>query len=845
MSPIRSFKVLPVCLAIAALAPVAHAADAPPAPQASAATATPAAAVTSEAVATAKSTAASRAQNEADKTTLNAVVVTGTAQNTGQKKLATSFSITTASEEQIKQAAPSSTADLLKIVPGIYVETSGGSAGANVEVRGFPTGGDAPYLTMQLDGVPLYPASSLFFLENSSLFRLDNTIERVEVLRGGPSTIWSTGQAGATANFIQKKGSETPEGSIGYTVGTGGLQRFDIYYGGKLSDNWYISGGGFYRTSTGVRDTQYPSDDGGQASINLTRKLDNGELSLWGRSTRDKNTFFTPIPYTTNDNGKTINGYPGIDPLTGALQGNANRFVNIQTTPGSTPGTMNIDMADGRGLTSSMYGIDYNQKFGKWSISDKAGYMSASTPTRALFTGSTPQSLGAYINGQIATANGSAPVLAAAGRAATAGTASYVQGGGAITDMNQQVIDVGMWNVDMDETAFTNDARISRELDGGHTLTFGMYNANYTLRQNWSLGNNMLMTAQSNALPINVTLNNGVQVTRNGIDSGAGVLDARLNGQNNAFTIADEWQVNKQLRIDGGVRWEQQRVTGGFDGGSARGDLDSNPLTLFNNNSSWLTGVFTPVDVTFNKTSTTLGAAYLINDNLNTFVRLNTGGRFPNLDEVGVGGVRVMEDTRQYEIGIKAADKNYSLFLTAFRNTFVGQTQIVTNADGSQTIYNLGSAANGIEFEGAFRPIKGLELSIGGDWAIGKYNDGGPYDGNQVLRQPKFQARFSPSYRFDSDWGSTKLFATVAYIGDRYADIQNQQPLPAYTTLDAGIVVDTNDFEFRVTGTNLTNAIGLTEGNVRTLGSGTNGQGVFLARGIFGRAIQVSLTKHF
>jgi hypothetical protein len=54
---------------------------------------------------------------------LEAVVVTGTARREGVRKLEAGFSITTATEEQIKQAAPTSTADILKTVPGVFVET--------------------------------------------------------------------------------------------------------------------------------------------------------------------------------------------------------------------------------------------------------------------------------------------------------------------------------------------------------------------------------------------------------------------------------------------------------------------------------------------------------------------------------------------------------------------------------------------------------------------------------------------------------------------------------------------------------------------------------------------------
>lgn len=778
---------------------------------------------------------------------MDAVVVTGTASHAGQKLLSTTFSISSISEEGIKEAAPSSTADLLKIVPGIFVESSGGTAGANISVRGFPTSGDAPYVTMQLDGVPMYPAATLSFMENSSLFRLDDTVERVEVLRGGPSPIWSNGQAGATANFIQKRGSDQSEGSLRYTTGTGGLQRVDVYYGGKLSEGWYISGGGFYRTSTGVRDTQYPADEGGQFSLNLTRRIDGGgSLNLWARASSDKNTFFTGIPLTSSNGGTKVGSFPGLDALTGALQGSALRNVMLETTPGATPGTMKVDLADGRGLQSTMVGLDFNKKFGDWTFSDRAGYMSGKVPTKALFTGGAPATLASYISGKVTDANGNAAVLAAAGSPATGGTASYLDGR-AISDMNQPVMSAGIWSVDKDVRAFTNDARLNRELAGGHTLSLGLYLASYSSNDLWYLGNGMLMTAQHHAQPINVTLNNGVKVTRNGFDGASFYsLDANYSGNNVAATVADEWKVNRDLRLDVGARWERERITGSV-GQPLSGDLDGNPLTLYNNNASYLSGTYKPVDFNQSKTSYTAGAGYMLSEQVNTFVRINSGLRFPSFDDLRDGN-RAVETVKQYEIGLKAASRNYSLFLTAFHNDFKGQPQTQFLADGTQLNFLLGSKTNGIEFEGLLRPLmdfRGFELTVGGNWIKAEYVDSGSLSGLQVQRQPKFQARLSPSYRINTGWGSAKVFATYSVVGKRFGDVQNQQPLPRYNTLDAGVITNLGDFELRLTGSNLTNQIGITEGNARVVGAGTTAQGVFIGRPIFGRSVQLSLAAAF
>src|SRR5689334_18612903 len=102
------------------------------------------------------------------------VVVTATA--TSVRKLDASYTIVTADAEQIRRANAKSTADLLKISPGIWPESTGGQTGANIEVAGFPTGGDAPYFTVQLNGSPLYGMPTLSFFEQSTLVRLDDTI---------------------------------------------------------------------------------------------------------------------------------------------------------------------------------------------------------------------------------------------------------------------------------------------------------------------------------------------------------------------------------------------------------------------------------------------------------------------------------------------------------------------------------------------------------------------------------------------------------------------------------------------------------------------------------------------
>ncbi|HEY1873838.1 MAG TPA: TonB-dependent receptor plug domain-containing protein, partial [Steroidobacteraceae bacterium] len=173
---------------------------------------------------------------------LQEVVVTASAQ--GVKKLDASYNIVTVDQDLIKQANPKSTADLLKVSPGIWPESSGGQTGANIEVAGFPSGGDAPFFTNMIEGMPLYGMPSLSFMDSSSLFRVDDTIDRVEVVQGGPGALFGPAQMGASANFILKRGTEQTTGSAGVTYGNEGLWRIDTNVGFKVADGWYGTVGG-------------------------------------------------------------------------------------------------------------------------------------------------------------------------------------------------------------------------------------------------------------------------------------------------------------------------------------------------------------------------------------------------------------------------------------------------------------------------------------------------------------------------------------------------------------------------------------------------------------------------
>ena len=788
-----------------------------------------------------------RTKDEKDLTQTQQVVVTGNARRGGILKKEAGYSITTADAEQIKDAAPTDTADLLKIVPGVFVETTGGQAGANIRVRGFPEAGDSPYATIQMNGSPIYAAPSLSFIEGSSLFRIDDTIERVEVLRGGTSPIYGSGQPGVSVNFVQRKGTDAPEGDIRLTAGdkgTGGLRRVDGYYSGKLADKWYMTIGGFYESSNGQRNTEFTSDRGGQLSANLSHKLDGGgELEIYARTMSTSAAWYTDVPVTFSADGKSVSPYLGINPRTFTYYDSETRFATVETSPnpGGQPGTTTIDFSKGRGPTLTNLGIVLDQKIGDWAFNSKSGYTSGDAPSDGLVNGGPPQTLASYIASK-ATANGAA-----------GGTGTYVSNGAA-ADPNLMVMEVGAWEVRKKLQSFTEEAHLSKEIFKANTLTLGAYFADYSATDFWNLGNTELMTYENRPRLVDVALSNGAKVSKYGLTSEAGFINSSSwNGRNTALYIADEWKPLDALRLDVGLRREHQSLTG-TKANTTSGDLDGDATTLYDNGGSYISGGSTTYAEHATKTSWTLGANYDFSKQYSAFVRANSGVHLPMFDDVRsntggcANGVNCadVEKITQFELGFNAVTSLYTAYLSLYTNKLKNSQSQAFSVTGVSTSFPSSSQSTGVEFETTVRPVSNFDISFSGDIARAKYVDSGPLTGKKVARMPGSEFRLTPSYRIPTDFGTFRVFGTYTRVAHRYSDAPNTQFLPGYGTLDLGAVANLTDgLDLRLSITNVTNTLGLTEGNPRATGSGLNTSNVAMARPLFQRAIQASVGYSF
>ncbi|RDS85235.1 TonB-dependent receptor [Dyella psychrodurans] len=804
-----------------------------------------------------QSPGAQQQANAKKATTLEQVVVTGTATFGGIKKIDASYSITSMTAQQIKEANPKSAADLLKASPGIYPESSGGQTGANIEVAGFPGGGDAPYATYQLNGIPLYPMSTLSFMENSSLFRLDDTIDRAEIVQGGPSVLYGNGQPGVTANFLLREGTDVPSGDIGFTYGSEGMERLDGFIGFKVADNWYGSIGGWWRRSDGVRDPQFPADNGGSLTATLTRDWDSGSLMFYARTLKDHNQFVTDTPILNPSQGNFSN-YPGFSPLTGTFGSKADQYETIQTTPcftaGCTPGGIPVNLAKGRGADIHILGANFDWDFGNgWSISDKLGFTGGEMNTVSFFsTGNNPTTLAGYIAGE-ETADKLPAGLTA--------TATYTNNGAA-ADMNQNVTTQGLWYVHKVIQAISNEFHVSKELFDGNTLTFGNYTAVYNDHDTWYLGNNMLLQAQNNPNPIAVTLTNGTNTwdlsSPQGFVSGASTaVRERWNGFNTAFFLTDTWKYN-DWTFDGGMRVERQKADGAI-GNTTTGDLDANPYTLYNNGAQYFAPGQSYINYLKTAKSWTLGANYEFNPNMSAYIRVNQGIHFPGFDDLRGLPSTPVQKIKNYEIGFKYQSDWIYADLSAYRRLFYNVPYTITTDTGQQT-FVYGSQSRGVNFTTTVKPIEHTSVTFSGDYMDGHYyryigcvtytaqngtTQCASINGMELQRQPKFQFRLTPAYELPTSWGSIKAWITYEYVGNRYGDLIQQQPLGNFYDLSFGVLANVGQhWSYSVQGTNLTNQIGITEGNARLFGFASS-NGVILARSIEGREVNGQIKYSF
>ena len=733
-----------------------------------------------------ETTSVAAAKKPAEESQIEQIVITGKASGIAGLRVDASYAITNVSAENIEKLNPKSTAELFTLVPGVWSESSGGVAGANVFVRGFPSGGDAPFLTVQMQGVPIFPPPTLSFLENSSMFRLDETVDFMEALRGGSTPVISNGQPGLTTNFILKEGSEETEGLVKLSTSDYGLQRMDAVVSGELADDLYFMMGGYISSSQGVRDAGFNSEEGHQFTLNITKDLDNGSINLYTRQTDDHGVWYLPTPLNV---AGVDNTYTQIGPN--------NRQGTIQFGPDGE--SRSVDFGDGRGWKGSVSGgtvdLDLNND---WKLLYRFNYTQGDANTLGLV----PEA------GAVALSTVADNGLNATG--ATTGT---------LYDGDTMVQQIGRWVVEKELDSFTNDLAVTKTADSAK-YTVGVYSTAFSVKDWWSIGNQAWHVVQSGGEALTgIDCNDNQDSCSWNYD-----IDATGDGTTRALYAAVEVALNEQWTADIGLRNENHTIDYTVDEG--------------------LTGqVSKAVSYDESKIAWTAGVNWMWQKNMGVFARVNKGNKMPFFDDFRdnygafTSGEKLIKEVTQFELGYKWAEQNYSFYATSFYNEVEGDTFVRRPGDPAEVLTN---RAYGVELDFNYFTSVGFSVNLNSTLQKTEITESPTNEGNRAQRQPKWQVRLTPSYGFEAFEGTfASVYGTIASVSERYADNENTVTLAGYTKIDAGLQLElTEQLKTQLSVDNLTDKQGLTEGDPRNPTS-PNG------RYILPRSVTLSMTYQF
>ena len=735
--------------------------------------------------ATNASATATAAEQQADPLKLEQVVVTGTATRTSKMKQ--SLSVSTLDATQLERSGAASAAELLRAVPGVRSESSGGEGNANITVRGVPiSAGGSRYVQFQEDGLPVLLFGDIAFGTADQFLRADYNIERVEVVRGGSASTFATNSPGGLVNFISKTGKEVG-GNIGFNVGLVRKElRLDADYGGKLGAATTFHIGGFQRVGDGGRPAEFNSANGGQIKGNITQALDNGYVRLSFKSLDDRTPSFLPVPVNTV--GGTINTIPGIDPRTAFfITPSLQRDVGLNRDNGLTTSSTR----DGLHIKSTSFGLETQLKLGEgWTLDEKFRRSSNSGRFIALFPSDNGNGA-AFFNGVL-------------------------------------------FNTSLDNMNNTfNDIKLAKAVDvNGGKVTFagGMFNGIQNVAQTWFWNTYRMQLVGQNSQVVNAAGAPSAAPVTSGYNTFGGCCVRNWDVQytQTAPYASVAWEAGP-LNLDASLRRDGQKASGyALQDAAANGGAVPN-VPGFDPATQQL------VNYSVSHTSYSVGANYALNPNLAAFARISDGVSF-SADRLLYGNPLdgstpvSLNKVQQTEAGVKWRNgAGVSVFGTLFNARTTESNFEVTTQKFTNNKYN----ANGLELEASFNSG---DFHLNGGATFTRSRITGSNTASQVSNKPRRQAdlvwQLAPSFSF----GPVDVGASIVGTTKSFGDDDNKITMPGYTVVNAFANYQlSSSAQVSLGVNNLMNTLGYTE---------VEGDG-HAARAVNGRSARATLKYSF
>ena len=764
---------------------------------------------------------------------LDEVVVTGVFDK--RTALNSSIAITTLSTVQIDKIAVSSSADLLKNVPGVFVNTSLGEIRSTVYSRGVTTGDNEGsngynYVSIQEDGLPV--TNALFGNFGPDFFlRVDANTSKLEAVRGGSASITGANAPGGIFNYISKTGGENFGGEVRVKYGLEGngsnpYYRADFNIGGPLAKNLYYNVGGFYRQSDGPQYPGYSSNFGGQIKGNLLYKYDGGSLKLLVKYLDDHNLTAEGIPTT---NYTDLTPAVGFSNTSSVLPAAFSVSANIPTK-----GNVSYNPSDLWHSKDNSVGLNWEQNFGDgWKFTNNARFatksMEAFTPLSTVSSialdnivtyfilGSLNPGIGQIIPGTYSITQGGKEIMSVLSHSGFDYTVTSNSAPGSALSPNSLFFTPLIYNKNQ-SNEFVDQFNFNKKISNMTFNIGGFYGYSSIDRVQGSMGVS-LNTIQNHPQTVGITLKdpggkvyqitNPQGIVNVGADQGWGLVKSAQTQL--ALYFGHTWEINDKLTFDWGLRYESVNIKGYSAPGVvvpvANGGADGNPLTLYDNNTT-AEGTHFNYDNTLNYLSYSGALNYKLSDNSALYVRYSNGKKSPTFELYnGLTSDYALKNTviqaqviEQYELGFKSRAGNFSSTITPFYSVLSNIPSAVTFTDAKGALYNPPPFFNstktvGVEVEGTYKfsdnfNIRGVLTLQSATATAYKYYIHLPTgsatsqtdsivnnSGNTAANVPNLMANITPEYVNDKFY----VDLTWSYMGDRQANVANAFVLPAFS----------------------------------------------------------------
>lgn len=773
---------------------------------------------------------------------LDEVVVTGVFDQ--RKRIDASVAISVINEKELRTLAPVSAADLLKNIPGVFVNSSVGEVNNQVTVRGTPTvnrtgSGNSSgyfYVSMQEDGLPVTNVSGGAIGPDYYL-RSDVNLKRVEAVRGGSSSITGSDAPGGLFNYVSKEGGKKFELNTIVKYGLEGdanpYYRADLGFGGPINAKkdltYYV--GGFFRRSDGARNPGFNLNNGGQVKANLVKNFKGGKLKLYGKILDDKNGVFDFLPYTNFDKPQIAPGFKNTDTFVGA--GGEFNYSYFGDTPPVTFNPKNLIHSK-----EKMIGLSFDKSFGNgWQIKNNVKYSSKSSDWNVQYV------LGVGSTGLDATGlpgmwgSIGANTLFGSPRIGTISVKNQATGEeyyrgqqtarGVFTtqldNMPNKGYIFGMGNaLDFKVNEIIDQLELHKRI-GKSDFTLGAYYGQSDVDYTGGFSGQYLTTLENNPTPLDITVTaaNG-NVTK--ITSPFGYKNNGIFYAHNALTnkrldlfFGQSSALGNKLTLDYGFRYNTTQYVGNAEAQSTSklniplvlaGGYDKNSLTEFDNTALLATDPWS-YNRKYNSLAFSAALNYKISENQAIYGRYSVGRKAPDIDQITAPRSKESSDNlylepvkmTQIEVSYKSQMEKLNLYVTPFYSHIGNLAESVFAADvTANTFYNTTpvyseQSSIGVEIEADAKITSQFNLRanvtlqnpksvVRRFWDVGQ---AGKADDKvievrdaSIQLTPKILASITPSYTLK------KLYVSLPwrFVGKSPANANRAFDLGAYNQLD-------------------------------------------------------------